>query len=55
MLRFGTIFFTSSIPTIVAVILLYNLIANMYLVMTGSALILFTTSIIGMVILQIFV
>lgn len=55
MMRLGSIFFTCSIPTIIAIILLVKLLDNSYLTMVGSVLIIFTTSIIGMVILQIFV
>ena len=49
------IIFTSSIPTIIGAILINQMINNNYLTMVGSLLIMFTNTIIGMVILQTFI
>ena len=53
-MRIGGIIFTSSIPTITGSILILNNVGNGYLTIAGCLLIMFTSSIIGMVILQVF-
>lgn len=54
-MRFGSIIFTTSIPTLIGTILINNYLKNTYLTIIGSLLIMFTTSIIGMVVLQVFI
>ncbi len=55
LVRTGVVIFTSSIPTIIGAILINQMINNNYLTMVGSLLIMFTNTIIGMVILQAFI
>lgn len=54
-IRFGALVACSSIPTIIGAILVSANLTNTYLQIVGIILIMFCTSIIGMVILQVFI
>ena len=54
-IRFGALVGCASVPTIVGAVLLTQNLTNIYLQIVGILLIMFCTSIIGMVILQVFI